>query len=316
MRSFQVTGARCARLATLDPDPRPLAGDEVAGPTVCSLISPGTELAMWARDCEKPWVPGYAAVFRVEQCGSGVSDLRAGDLVFTGGNHASWQRKPRGNVLSLPAGLAPQTAVFARLAGVTWATLVTTTRRPPDGVLVTGLGPVGNLGAQIFQAAGYRVTAVDPNAERRALAAKCGIRDVQASVPAAATFHLALECSGVEQAALDACRAMVKGGEVALVGVPWRARCDLQAFEILKEVFHRYVVLRSGWEWEVPTPATEFRVGSHLANYAAALEWLRDGKLNVGGLAEPASPENPQAIYEALHAGKGAPTRVVDWGTI
>ena len=144
--------------------------------------------------------------------------------------------------------------------------------------------------------------------EGRSLAAKCGIRDVQASVPAAATFHLALECSGVEQAALDACRAMVKGGEVALVGVPWRARCDLQAFEILKEVFHRYVVLRSGWEGEVPTPATEFQVGSHLANYAAALEWLRDGKLNVDCLAEVASPQDPQAIYEALHAGKGAPT--------
>jgi len=104
-----------------------------------------------------------------------------------------------------------------------------------------------------------------------------------------------------------------KGGEVVLVGVPWRRRCDLQSFEILNEVFHRYIILRSGWEWEVRTPATAFRVGSHLANYAAAMQWLRDGTLNVDGLAEPVSPRDPQAIYEALAAGHGAPTRVIDW---
>jgi len=64
-----------------------------------------------------------------------------------------------------------------------------------------GLGPVGNLAAQIFSHCGYRVTAVDPVESRRVLAESMGIGDVRHSVADApkdllGKVALHVECSG------------------------------------------------------------------------------------------------------------------------
>jgi len=75
--------------------------------------------------------------------GQDVADVRAGDLMFGMGPHRSFQRFARADVLPLPPGLSPASAVFARMMGVTMSTLVTTTARPPARVLVSGLGLVG-----------------------------------------------------------------------------------------------------------------------------------------------------------------------------
>ena len=139
-----------------------------------SLTSPGTELNSFIAERTTPALSGYATVLEIDRVGTGTTDLKPGDRVFHMGNHVSHQRAARADCLKLPAGLAPEVGVFARLMGVSWTTLVTTTARPADRVLVTGLGIVGNLAAQIFQSAGYRVVAVDPNAERRALATNAG----------------------------------------------------------------------------------------------------------------------------------------------
>ena len=85
----------------------------------------------------------------MEAVGSEVRSLRVGDRAFCMGPHRSFQRVAAEAAVPLPAGLAPEVAVFCRLMGVTMSTLTTTTARPPELVLVTGLGPVGHLGARI-----------------------------------------------------------------------------------------------------------------------------------------------------------------------
>lgn len=301
-------------------DPTPLSAQEVAGPTITTLLSPGTELACLDREFTSRWTPGYAAVFRIAECGSEVTGLQAGQLVLAMGNHRSWQRLHQSQVIPLPAGLDPNVAVFARLMNVSWSTLVTTTARPPDPVLVTGLGPVGNLAAQILRASGYTVSAVDPDAGRRALATSHGIQvnDALPSAPAQGDgggYSLVVECSGHEGAVLDACRAVRKRGEVVLVGVPWMARApDLTAHALLHEVFHRYIVLRSGWEWEVPYEARDFTIGSLRANLAAGMRWLAEGRIITTGLASVHAPETAPQIYADLIARKApAPTAIFRW---
>ena len=260
---------------------------------------------------------GYASVFEVEGVGAGVTDLEAGDQVFCMGPHQLLQRQERAEVAPLPAGLAPECAVFARLMGVTQATLVTTMARPPAQVLVTGLGLVGNLGAQVFAACGYAVTACDPDPARRDLASKAGIERVLESVPVAdleGRVDLVLECSGHEAAALDGCRVVRKGGEVVLTGVPWERHTDLTAHELLHTVFYRYVVLRSGWEWQLPHHASDFRPGSIFGNFAVALQWLKEGRVRTEGLAEPRSPREAQSVYQdLLHKRCRALTFLFDW---
>lgn len=335
-----VTGPGQAQLVEIEDAP---AGPrDVAGSTVCSLISPGTELANYTDSlgaldtiierADEPWhVPGYAAVFRVDELGSDVEHLERGQLVYCMGGHRSRQCHPADMVLPLPAGLEPATAVYARMAGVSMSTLTTTTARPPDPVLVLGLGLVGNLAAQAFQAAGYEVVAVDPTASRVALALELGVSDARGELdpptpmafppvsqeesPASPGFALVVHCSGDEETVLRGCRLVRPGGEVVLVATPWRQKSSVSAHDLLQEVFFRYAHLRSGWEWEVPTKQERWRTGSILGNQALALRWLAEGKLNVGSLGAEADPRDVQETYQALLRREGPPTRIFRWMT-
>jgi threonine dehydrogenase-like Zn-dependent dehydrogenase len=218
--------------------------------------------------------------------------------------------------------LAPDAATFARLMGVSMSTLTTTTARPPQKVIVTGLGLVGHLAAQVFASCGYEVIACDPLDSRREFAARAGLRDVRPVPPlddprVAGHVALVLECSGHEQAALDGCRIVRKRGEVALIGAHWRRHTDLMAHDLLEAIFNRYVTLRSGWEWELPRQETEFRTNSIFANYEAALNWLADGRVRVEGLFTKAPPRECQRVYQDLLHRRGDRLAVVfDWSDV
>ena len=313
------TARERAELLPFEPDATPLGPDDVAGRTLASLVSPGTEINHGYLGERFPTGSGYAAAFEVEALGEAVTDLAVGDRVFAVGNHRSYQRATRQTVLLLPTGLAPEVAVFARLMGVSMTTLVTTHARPSSSVIVSGLGPVGHLAAQIFAACGYTVMGVDPVESRRRAAAGKGIDPVWERIPTddpsvRDRIALVVECSGHEQAALDACNVVRKGGEVVLIGTPWHRRTDRLAHELLHAVFHRYVHLRSGWEWELPHQPTEFVPGSVFGNLAAALDWLASGRVRVEGLFSHAHPQDAQHVYQdLLHRRTDTIVTVFDW---
>ena len=312
--SIVFTARERAELVAFAPPPDELAGDGVVVRTIATLISAGTELNMQYAANEFPAHPGYAAAGRVERVGSQVSDLQAGDLVFCQGRHQSRSYHARQKVIKLPEGLDPQLAPFARLMGVSMATLSTTRARPPSNVLVTGLGPVGHLAAQMFRASGYRVSAVDPDSRRRRWLIDKGFSEVLERAPKDAGPSLVVECSGHEQAALDACRAVGRGGEVVLVGVPWKKQTELSAHAVFHEVFHRYVTLRSGWEWEVPLHPQSFVGPSTFGNFAGALGWLAEKRVDVSDLYETVSPVDAQRAYQDLLHQRASHLAVVfDW---
>jgi threonine dehydrogenase-like Zn-dependent dehydrogenase len=308
-----------AELLPVERDRSPLGPGEVAGRTLVSLVSAGTELAGNYQGSRFPSVPGYAAVIAVEGIGSEVTDLSVGDRVFCMGPHRSFQRAPRASVLRLPEGMAPEVGVFARMMSVSMSTLTTTTARPPQKVLVMGLGLVGHLAAQIFARCGYELYACDPVPERRQFAREEGIRNILDAVPIddpslAGQVALVLECSGHEQGALDGCRVVRKGGEVVLIGAPWQRRTELTAHELLHAVFHRYVRLRSGWEWELPLHPAEFRGNSIWENLGAALRWLEEGSVRVNRLYAAFSPGEAQRAYQQLLDRRGERLAVIfDW---
>ncbi len=317
-----ITAREKAELLPVDFDTAPPGPTEVIGRTLATVISAGTELAgVYTVERTAPARPGYAAVFEVEQVGEGVTDLRPGEMAFCMGQHQSRQRTTREKVVPVPAGMRPENGVFARMMGVSMSTLTTTTARPPGMVLVTGLGLVGHLAAQLFASCGYDVIACDPVAARREIARKMGIMKVLDAVPLdnpeiAGRVDLVVECSGHEQAVLDACKVVRKRGEVVLVGVPWRRMADLQAFDLLHAVFHKYAVLRSGWEWEVPHQPTDFVTGSLFGQFAGALRWLCQGRVQVQGLYEKAAPRDCQRAYQdLLHKRNASLAIVFDWIT-
>ena len=330
VRAVTMIGRRSvAVLETAAPE-TPLPVDHVEGPTLVSLISPGTELNWYYDPAEDPpggypAVPGYAAVFRVEAIGADVSDVAVGDVVlaFYGG-HASHQRQPAERVVRVPHDLSPQRAPFARMMSIPMASLSTTRARPPGPVGVSGLGLVGHLAAQVLAAAGYVVVAWGEGQARRDLLSAAGI-EVLESAPRRAGYAdddpkgsgdlaLVLECSGREQAAIDACAVVRRGGEVTLVGLPWRQRSDIPAFTLLRTIFHRYVELRSGWEYAIPDQPMPFISGSAVENMSAAMRWLAEGRIEVDGLATVIPVDEAAAAYAGLRE-RSWPTlsAIFDW---
>ncbi len=321
VRQVVVTSPRRAEVRELAWSDAPLEGGEVVGRTLATVISPGTELAAAFTGGSHPARPGYAAVFEVERAGSDVSDVGAGDVLFCMGPHASRQRVRRAEAVRVPDDLSPEQAVLARMMGVSMTTLSTTKAPPGAKVLVTGLGLVGNLAAQMFAGCGYRVGACDPIADRRAIARNVGLPDVYERVPHGGAewqdrTALVVECSGHESAVLDACRIVRRGGEVVLVGVPWRQLADAQVHELVREVFHRYVVLRSGWEWELPRTPADFHVASIRDNFTVALRWLAEGRMKTRGLCRTVLPGDVQHAYEALLDREGGQLSfVLNWAS-
>ncbi len=302
--AIAITKREFAELVDVAPTGSP-SDHEVVGRTLCTLVSPGTELAWNYTGASFPNYPGYAGTFEVTQVGSAVNHLKHGDIVFARTGHRSESKLAAEDAVKVPAGLEPSVAVLARLMGVSMTTLITTSARPSNNVVVSGLGPVGYLAAHAFQRSGYNVVGVDPIAERRDIAAKSGIRQVLDHIPldgpdALPDIALVVECSGHEQAVLDACRCVRRLGEVVLVGVPWRKMTDLSAFDVLHAVFHKYAVLRSGWEWQLPEHTSPFSGQSLHSNYATALEWLAEGAIPTGGLVTLNKPTDAQSVYQAL----------------
>src|SRR5206468_9125077 len=118
-----------------------------------------------------------------------------------------------------------------------------------------------------FALNGYIVTGYDPDPERRELLKGSGVAEVidLLSVPTVhssaefdkleGSYELVLECSGREQGVLDAAKLVCRGGEVVMIGLPWRRYGEVHAHALLEVIFRRYVKLRSGWEWEIPLHA-------------------------------------------------------------
>lgn len=309
--------------ALVDFDLPPLAPDEVRGRTLCSLVSPGTEVSGDYLGDTFPKFPGYSCVFEVEEVGSAVEGISPGQILFGPGSHRSIQQLTQDRVVPVPLDLAPETAVLARLMGVSLTTLMTTTARPGDFVLVIGAGPVGFLAAQNFKLSGYRVGVVEPNSSRREIVQQSGIERVYAAIPrddseVAGKVALVVECSGHEQAAIDSCKIVRKRGEVVLVGVPWKKRTDAAAFDLVSAVFLNYAVLRSGWEWELPwQQKDDFRPWSVMEGFSRSLCWLKEGRIHHEGLISLWNPAECGTLYEQLAAalGKGL-FQVFDWRTM
>lgn len=117
---------------------------------------------------------------------------------------------------------------------------VHTVRRVPDlkgkNVVVLGAGPIGNLVAQVAQAAEARVLITDLSSYRLAVAEDCGLYSVSNAaeetldeavkrVFGSDGFDVAFECAGVEDTIESAIECIGKGGIIVVVGVFGKRTC-------------------------------------------------------------------------------------------
>ena len=122
--------------------------------------------------------PGYSSAGVVEAVGEGVEGLRVGDRVGCVGANAACHAErvvvPAPLCLALPDSLDDRWGAFGALGAIAAHGVRTAEVEAGSVVCVVGLGLVGQLAAQLATAAGARVIAADPVAERVELAGRLG----------------------------------------------------------------------------------------------------------------------------------------------
>lgn len=156
-------------LTESEPEPLPKAGHALIR-TVCSAISPGTELMIARRPNERPAALGYSAAGYVTDPGDCVG-LTAGQRVACYGGpyvrHAEWLSVPRNLVVPIPESVGFEEASFVGLGAIAIHALRKAGLHFGETVAVVGLGIIGQLVCQIAHAASFRVIAYDLIPERR-----------------------------------------------------------------------------------------------------------------------------------------------------
>ncbi|MFI3256847.1 MAG: zinc-binding alcohol dehydrogenase, partial [Spirochaetales bacterium] len=156
--------------------------------TVCSLVSPGTELKGWdnlSRQRKEPQLSenprkfGYSMAGKVIEVGDEVTRFKVGQRVAAIGAgfaiHSDIVVVPQNLCIELPDEITFEEGSYSMLL----ATALHAVRRasPSFGeyYAVSGLGIVGLLSAKILQLAGCRVMGIDGHQERLDVAAQLGI---------------------------------------------------------------------------------------------------------------------------------------------
>jgi len=206
---------------------------EVQLATLCTLLSPGTERA-WLLNLPNtpgrfPSRPGYNHVGRVTAIGEGVQSLAVGDLVATGGGHASAINVAEERALKMPAGLSPDLAVFAQMGCIALQGIRKARVELGEAVAVLGQGLVGQLALQFGRLnGGFPTIGIDLSEGRRSLALRCGAD--MALDPREAGFReelaaatgggpaVVIEATGSPEPVKQALEIAGHGGRIVLLG--------------------------------------------------------------------------------------------------
>ncbi|MGW0995262.1 bi-domain-containing oxidoreductase [Streptomyces sp. NPDC002523] len=121
---------------------------------------------------------GYSLCGVVEQVGTGIDDVKVGDLVACAGNehalHAELNWVPKNLYAPVPDGLAPRHAAFGTVGSIAMQGVRQGEPQLGEVALVIGLGLIGQLVVQLLVASGARVVGADPDPARCELAERLG----------------------------------------------------------------------------------------------------------------------------------------------
>ena len=336
IREVVVTGQNQVELQTAEIDPQALASNELLIDTEYTFISSGTELANYTgREpkvfqkgewCEYPWRSGYANVGIVREVGADVTRAAPGDRVFTYGRHASTIQYSQDRLVApVREAVDPAVVAASRMAGVAMTAIVVGEIGTNSWVIVFGLGLVGNLASQMFRIHGCRVIGVDPVAERRALAQRCGIArtvggdadEAQAQIQEITDGDLGnitVDAVGHSGVVMQALRATASHGQIIILGTP-RVSVPGDLTDLLSETHLRWITIRGALEWCVPMYPDIGNRTSQWSKQQTIFDWMARGQLQVEPLiSHRLKPEQIKQAYDGLLNEPNVYTGVVlDW---
>lgn len=302
---------------------KPAAG-ELLVETQVSLISTGTELACLSggEDWFKmPATPGYCCVSKVLEAGEGMEDYHPGDLVFHYGMHARYQLtspNPWNLIAKVPEGADVRLIPMVRMATIAFTSIRVSDIQLGDVVVVSGLGLVGIMAAQLAKLSGATVIGIDPAPSRRALAEKVGVDLAVAPDGAEEAVkrlgggfgaNTVIEATGIPACAESCLKLVGYHGEMILLGTP-RGDYEAKLANVLRCVHLDElgcVTLKGAHEWRLPLQRDRFAKHSIERNTHICFDLIAKGKLHVGELiSREITPEEAPAVYLELNRDRNA----------
>ena len=124
---------------------------------------------------DQPLPLGYCNVGRVVGVGAGVSGFQVGDRVASNGPHSELVAVPQHLCAAIPGGVSDEAASFTVLASIGLQGMRLANPTLGETFVVSGLGLIGLLTAQLLVAQGCRVLGLDPDPAKCALAEQLGV---------------------------------------------------------------------------------------------------------------------------------------------
>ena len=309
---------------------KPGAG-ELLVETQYSLISTGTELACLSGNeswFKMPAVPGYCCVSKVLEAGEGM-DYQPGDIVFHYGMHCRYQLtspNPWNLIVKVPAGMDIKYIPMVRMATIAFTSVRVSAIELGDVVVVSGLGLVGIMAAQLAKLSGATVIGIDPAPQRREQAKKVGIdytvepgevEAVLAEVSGGKRANTVIEATGIPACGESCLKLVGYHGEIIFLGTP-RGNYQTNLADILRYSHLEdlgSVEFKGAHEWRLPTPPEKYVKHSIERNTQVCFDLIKKGQLHTEELvSHVVEPEEAVNVYLKLKEDRNAYLGVIiDW---
>jgi len=271
---------------------------------------------------EQPLPLGYCNAGIVVAVGEGVSGFAVGDRVASNGPHAEYVGVPANLVAKIPDNVSQEEAAFTVIASIGLQGIRLVNPTFGETIVVTGLGLIGLLTAQMLLANGCRVVGIDLDPEKCKLAASWGVevinptqggdpvKDVMEKTNQIGADAVIITASAKTNAIIsEAARMSRKRGRIVLVGVIGLelSRAEFFEKELTFQVSCSYGPGRYDEQYEqrgIDYPLAFVR-WTEKRNFEAILQAISAGKINVKPLISELVPvDNFQKVYGNIGTSK------------
>lgn len=265
---------------------------------------------------------GYSGAGVVLQTGSAVTEFHTGDRVaYAGHGHSEVVLVSRNQCVAIPDGVSFEEGAFATVGAIALQGVRRAGVEIGERVAVIGLGLIGQLVAQLVQAAGAECIAIEPHAGRRELAESLGIRTTIDPTVSSAVDQIntltgragadrVLICASGRDSSIanDALKMCRQQGRVTVVGiVPMELERMPFFLKELDFVFSRAYgpgPFDSDWESGRSQYAPHYVRWDASRNMRAFLEQVSTGRVQLSPLiTQRYSLSDAQAAYSDLGGG-------------
>lgn len=249
----------------------------------------------------QPLPLGYCNVGKVVAVGRGVTEFVVGDRVASNGNHAEFVCVPQNLVAKVPDNVSDEEAAFTVIGSIGLQGIRNLNPQLGETVVVTGLGLIGLVVAQLLKANGCRVIGTDFDQQKVDMANSFGVTAINPAKGIDPVKFVLEQTNGVgadgviitastksDEVIHQSCDMSRKRGRIVLVGVIGlnMRRDDFYKKELSFQVSCSYGAGRYDEEYE--NKGHDYPIAyvrwTEKRNFETILQTIASGGLNVKAL--------------------------------